>query len=100
MQDIYLEGNNGGDYIKISQTKKQEAISCCQIEVGHCCVVVLRSQIPIEFLTSLICKFMHTNQEGFSRSIDDEFSDFAREVMTYNKDFVDERVSRILEVLL
>jgi hypothetical protein len=95
MKEIHLEGNNGGDYIKITQTKEQESISCCQIEVGHCCVVILRSQVPVEFLTSLICRFMLTNQEGFSRSMDDKFSDFAREVMNYHKDFVDERISRI-----
>lgn len=93
---IYLSGNNGGDYIAIAQSEEQEEISCCSIEVGHCCVVVLSCQVPVEFITSLFAKFMMYKQDGMSRSMDDKLSDFASEVMTYmDKDFVSERLSRI-----
>jgi hypothetical protein len=93
---IYLSGNKGGDYVAITQSDEQEKISCCSIEIGHCCVVVLSSQVPIEFITSLFANFMLKNQDGFSRQTSDKLKDFAKEVMNYmNTDFVTERLSRI-----
>jgi hypothetical protein len=93
---IYLSGNKGGDYVAIFQTEEQEEISCCTIEVGHCCVVILSGQVPVEFLTSLFFKFMLFKPDGMSRSTEDKLSDFAAEVMTYmDKDFVVERLSKI-----
>lgn len=99
MNKIYLDGNNGGDYVRISQTKQQEKMSCCNLEIGHCCVVVLNSQVPVEFITSLFCEFMLKNEDGMSRLTSDKLSDFAKEVMHYQgDDFVNERLKRIVEV--
>jgi len=70
--DVEFQGNNGGDYVKISQTVGQSKESCLNIEVGHCCVVTLRAVVPVEFLTSLITKFMFTDTEGMSRATDDK----------------------------
>ena len=95
MKDIHLEGNNGGDYIRITQTREQEKNSCCTVEVGHCCVVTMDHQVPVEFVTSLFTSFMLTNKEGFSRKAEDNLADFAKEVMVYNSDFTSERASRI-----
>ena len=98
MNSIYLNGNKGGDYVKISQTKQQEKISCCDIEVGHCCVVVLRAQVPVEFITSLFCEFMLKNEDGMSRLTSDKLSEFAKEVMHYQGDkYMNERLRRIVE---
>lgn len=96
-QEFYLDGNKGGDYIKLRQNVWQHDYDCVDIEVGHCCVVVLKAQVPVEFLTSLICKFMLTGPDGFSRSTEDKLSTFAREVMEFNKEFTDERLSKIKE---
>jgi len=93
-----MVGNKGGDYITITQTKAQAQRSCFFIEVGHCCVVTLRAVVPVEFLTSLITKFMLTDADGMGRSTDAKLSDFAREVLNYSdKSFVDERLSKIVE---
>jgi len=97
MKNIYLEGNNGGDYIKIAQTKEQEKISCCNIEIGHCCVLLLNAQVPIEFITSLFANFVLMNKEGFSRSMQDKLSDFAEEVMDFDKNYIKERLSNVIE---
>ena len=95
MKDIHLEGNNGGDYIRITQTKEQNEMSCCSVEVGHCCVVTMNHQVPVEFITSLFTQFMFTGKDGFSRKSDDNLADFAKEVMEYSGDFTSERASRI-----
>lgn len=97
VQEIFLSGNNYGDYVKIQQTAEQAEKSCFNLEVGHCCVVVLRSQVPTEFLASLISKFMLTGDGGFSRSTKDKLRDFAVEVMGYGKSFTDERLFQIQE---
>jgi hypothetical protein len=36
---MYLEGNNGADYIKIQELADGQL----ELEVGHCCVITLRS---------------------------------------------------------
>lgn len=97
VQEIFLLGNNHGDYVKIQQTAEQAEKSCFNLEVGHCCVVVLRSQVPTEFLASLISNFMLTGEGGFSRSTSDKLKDFAVEVMGYGKSFTDERLTHIKE---
>ena len=95
MQRIRLEGNNGGDYINLSQTTYQANKNVLFIEVGHCCVVMLRAEIPVEFLTSLISKFMLTGVDGNSRSSHDELKSFAEEVLDYNKGYVQELLTKI-----
>ena len=95
---IHLEGNNGGDYVTISQSKAQGKRSCFFIEVGHCCVVTLRAVVPVEFLTSLLSKFMLMGSDGMGRSTDDKLSDFAREVfIDCSKDYTDDKLSKIVE---
>lgn len=97
VSQICLDGNNGGDYIKISQTKKQSEISCCNLEIGCSCVVTLNSQVPIEFIILLFTKFMLTGEDGYSRDTRDELKDFAKELFTYmDKEFTKERLSQIV----
>lgn len=87
MKNIELQGNKGGDYIKISQTNAQEKIDCINLEVGCSCVVMLRAQVPVEFLTALISGFGKTGE--LSKDIEDE-------LFTYeSRDFIKERLSRI-----
>lgn len=54
INSIYLEGNNGGDFLNIQQTQKQIDENTCHIEVGHCCVIPLRAVVPVEYLTALL----------------------------------------------
>lgn len=98
MKYMEFQGNKGGDYIKIGQTKAQEKIDCISLAVGCSCVVVLRAQVPVEFLTLLIRNFGMNDQDGNSRKGNELLKDFARELFTYDsKDFVKERLSRIKE---
>jgi hypothetical protein len=47
---VEVEGNNGGDYLKIISMGGDEIY----LEVGHCCVVSFRGIIPVQMLTALI----------------------------------------------
>ena len=67
VQQIYLTGNNGGDYIHITQTQAQADDDTCSIEVGHCCVVMLRAIAPTVFFSALTAETMYGfNNEKFT----------------------------------
>jgi len=46
---IWAEGNNGGDYIKITKLNDNEL----HLEIGCYCVVIVSHKVPVEFLTNL-----------------------------------------------
>jgi hypothetical protein len=56
-QEIYLEGNKGGDYIILSQSMEQKKNATCYIEVGHVCLIYISAIVPVEFITSLFASF-------------------------------------------
>jgi len=47
---FYAEGNNGGDYIKISNVKDNMVL----LEVGNCCVHTIMHYVPVEFVTLVL----------------------------------------------
>lgn len=47
---IEVRGNNGGDFFRIDHIGDDEVF----IEVGHCCVVCQRVEIPISLLTYVL----------------------------------------------
>ena len=49
-QKFIMEGNNGGDYIKLIQIDKDRL----SLEIGNCCVIVFNHIIPVEFLTNVL----------------------------------------------
>lgn len=49
-KEIYIEGNNGGDYLKITKLEN----NLLHLEVGNCGVVTVRHIVPVEFLTILL----------------------------------------------
>ena len=54
--DIELTGNNGVDYIKITQNYNQFNNNTVFIEIGYCCVVIFKKVVRVEFLTGLFNK--------------------------------------------
>jgi adenosine/AMP kinase len=65
---IEIEGNNGGDYLKISHAGD----NLVNIEVGHSCVVTVRACMPVEILTSLISRWKEQDlpwAEDFNQKI-------------------------------
>jgi hypothetical protein len=47
---LYLEGNNGGDYIQITPLPDGRI----HLEIGHCCVKLVNHIVPVEFLTGVL----------------------------------------------
>jgi len=98
---IYLEGNNGGDYIEITQTKEQKDNSCCTLKVGHCCVHIISHQVPVEYIVSLFhlstIKKLSEGMEMWDWKSD--MSDYVRDVLHYfPDDYVEGKVSYVEEV--
>jgi hypothetical protein len=94
---IYLTGNNGGDFIEITQDTDQEKIDVCNISVGCSCVKILDAQLPIEMITQIIQQVILFKNNGMSRKCSDTLQDIGKEVMNYNKSFVEERISKIID---
>lgn len=52
--NIFIEGNNGGDYIKILQTEKLKKEELIYLEVGHSCVVFIKKVLPVSLITAIL----------------------------------------------
>lgn len=48
--EVYIEGNKGGDYLRIAFIKD----NMVRLEIGHCTVITVSHEIPVEILTSLL----------------------------------------------
>lgn len=48
--EIYVEGNNGGDYLKIALAGE----NLVRLEVGNCCVHTITAIVPVEFITGVL----------------------------------------------
>lgn len=69
--EIYIEGNKGGDYLRIALIKD----NIVQLEIGHCCIVTISHEIPVEILTSILSKATdYGHFEDLELEWDDEFS--------------------------
>lgn len=77
--EMYLEGNNGGDYLKIEELSD----SLIRVEVGHQCVARGPVVIPVEVLTSVLMDVMsdgwekHLHKVGWPRDFEDELKNKA-----------------------
>lgn len=58
MFEIYLEGNKGGDYIRLKHIDGEDTVD---LEVGNCCVKTINHKVPIEFLTSALTEIVLLN---------------------------------------
>lgn len=54
---LLIEGNRGGDYLKI-ETLGGNLI---RLEVGHCCIIVIRHIVPVEFVTAMLFAAVEKN---------------------------------------
>lgn len=87
--ELYLEGNKGGDYIRITQNEEQKDKNLCYLEVGSCCVKTIESVVPIEFITMALTKCVLQSEYR-------DLPDIVRDVMKgWPEVFVEERVSHI-----
>jgi len=50
-KEFHVEGNNGGDYLKLKETGEEGMI---HLEIGHCCVITFKGEVPVEVLTSML----------------------------------------------
>ena len=89
MKKFYLSGNNDGDFIRLVQYKSQEKDCTVYLEIGHCCVITVRHQIPVEYLTTLITEnvLKHSDIHG---AVKDVFKDFSNE-------YTEDRISKVKE---
>ena len=56
---IYVEGNKGGDFIKIEHIKD----NLIKLEAGHCCVYTFNHEIPVEILASFLAKISYALED-------------------------------------
>ena len=56
---IYIEGNNGGDFISIKHIKD----NLIKLEVGDCCVYIFNHEIPVEILASFLAKISYALED-------------------------------------
>jgi ABC-type uncharacterized transport system auxiliary subunit len=78
--NFYAEGNNGGDYFHIQQLDSGDI----HLEVGHCCVKVVDSIIPIEFLTLALSEIVVSSEGGIKQYIEGSSwsDDFKKELLS------------------
>lgn len=58
---VWAEGNNGGDYVKITKLNDNEL----HLEIACCCVVIVSHKVPVELLTNLFYDLtLETDQDG------------------------------------
>lgn len=50
---IEVQGNKGGDYLKI----EPRGGNLVYVEVGHCCVVTVKQEMPVEILTAVLTQW-------------------------------------------
>ena len=65
-QYIYLQGNNGGDFIEIKQIDDDKI----HIFSGSSCVISINATVPIEFITKVVEKAMLDNNFDVKKIID------------------------------
>lgn len=83
--DVFAEGNNGGDFIKIEHLEDGRLY----LSVGSCCVMVLDNIVPVEFLTGVLDKVM-LEHNGDINSVVDSFG--------WNQSYKDELKKKISKI--
>lgn len=67
---IHIDGNNYGDYL-ILEKKKNNMV---YIEVGHCCVVYLRAEMPTEILTATLANTLIGDTKDWKLPWDEDYN--------------------------
>ena len=80
---MYLEGNNGADYIKIQELADGQLA----LEVGHCCVITLKHIIPVEWLSAVLSEAVIDTNGDIGQCLD---------VINWPDDFKQELKRRIV----
>ena len=73
---VSAEGNNGGDYVKITKLNDNEL----HLEIGCCCVTIVSHKIPVEFLTNL---FYNLILEATPTTEEDGMVELAKKYICY-----------------
>jgi len=81
---IYLEGNKGGDFIKISKVED----NILRLESAHCCVYNFSHEMPVEVLTSLL--------SDLSLYFEDEDKLFKK--LGWNKEYKDILINQVKKI--
>lgn len=89
MNEIYLTGNNDGDYIRIRQSERQKKGNLMELEVGHCCVVIAKHLVPVEFLSNLIYMSAMKNNIDMNMMVKDAFDGY------FGTDYFNERTQKV-----
>lgn len=64
-QKIYLEGNNGGDYLKIEQKEGEMML----LEVGSCCVASIAKTLPVQVVTAALTEWILKHNNDIEQAI-------------------------------
>ena len=82
-ESIYVKGNNDGDYLFIKPLKD----NMLGIEIGHCCVVSVRHEIPVEVVTAILTKASFDDfKDGVEGWPDDFSSELKNKIRKLNPD--------------
>ena len=81
---VYLEGNKGGDFIKLSKVKD----NILRLETAHCCVYNFSHEMPVEVLTSLL--------SDLSLYFEDEDKLFKK--LGWNKEYKDILINQVKKI--
>ncbi|YAF99456.1 MAG: hypothetical protein AB3A66_30375 (plasmid) [Nodularia sp. CChRGM 3473] len=64
-QKIFLEGNNGGDYLNIQQKKGELVL----LEIGHACVPSIAQVLPLPVITAALTKWILSHNNDIEQAI-------------------------------
>lgn len=88
MRSLLIEGNNGGDFVKITQYASQKKEDVIYLESGSCCVHSMCHQVPVEFLSVLISNVILEHNGNVHKAVKETLKGFS-------KDFIEGRCSKI-----
>lgn len=64
-QKIFIEGNNGGDYLNIQQKKGELVL----LEVGHACVPSIAQVLPLPVITAALTEWILNHNNDIEQAI-------------------------------
>lgn len=80
--EIYVDGNNGGDYIYIKDLKDGQV----KLEVGSSCVNIINKEVPVEFITGILDNTLKEYNGDINKII---------ETFSWDKEFRDELKNKV-----
>jgi len=86
MNKFYMEGNLGGDFLKIWQADKSKIY----VEVGQYCTIQHRLILPIELFIDAVVYGLNRDPDEWLKDCDGDYKKFFGTEITENPDLVDE----------